>query len=156
MAASLPRRHEALHSVGELDQADLVIVADGRERDHRGQFGGHLALLLSLRAELIAAAAIHRQQHGQLALFDKALDEGMAHARGHVPVDGANVVAGLVRAHVLEGNARAFENAVIFAAQQVLDGAARLQLKPAYLADDFAWQHGPMLGLRCQVASVAA
>ena len=52
------RRHEALDAVGELHQADLVVVADGAEGQDGGQLGGHLALLLRPRAEELAAAAI--------------------------------------------------------------------------------------------------
>ena len=108
------------------DQADPVVVADGAEGQHGGQLGGDLALLLQPRAELVAAAAIDDQHHGQLALLDEALDERMAHAGGDVPVDGADVVAGLVLAHLLEGDAGALEDAVVLAAEQVLDGPAGL------------------------------
>ena len=62
----------------------------------------------------------------------------MAHAGGDVPVDGADVVAGLIFAHFLEGDAGALEDGVIFAAEQILDGAARRELQAADLADDFA------------------
>ena len=145
VAGALARRHEALDAVGELDEADAVVVADGAEGQHGGQLGGDLALLLAPRAELVAAAAIDGQQHGQLALLDEALDERMAHAGGDVPVDGAHVVAGLVLAHLLEGDAGALEDAVILAAEQVLDGAAGLQLQAADLAQHLAGQHGGRL-----------
>ena len=89
-----------------------------------------------LRAELLAAAAIDQQHHGQLAFLDVALDERMAHAGGDVPVDGADVVAGLVLADLLEGHAAALEDAVILAAEQVLDGPASTELKTADLLDN--------------------
>src|SRR5262249_16252010 len=84
---------------------------------------------------------IDGQEQRQLALLDEALDEGVAHARGDVPVDSADVVAGLVLAHLLEGDAAALEDAAVLAAEQVLDGAARPQLQTADLANHFAWQH---------------
>ena len=65
----------------------------------------------------------------------------MAHARGDVPVDGADVVAGLVLADLLEGDAGALEDGVILAAEQVLDGALRLQLQTTNLTNDLARQH---------------
>src|SRR5205085_7157140 len=99
-------------------------------------------LLLVARAELVAAAAIDRQDDGQFALLDEALDERVAHAGGDVPVDGADVVAGLVLADLLERDAGALEDAVVLAAEQILDGAARLELEAADLADDFMRQHG--------------
>src|SRR5262249_57354495 len=91
---------------------------------------------------LVAAAAIDQQHHRQLALLDEALDERVAHAGGDVPVDGADVVAGLVLADLLEGDAGALEDAVVLAAEQVLDGPAGPQLQAADLADDFAGEHG--------------
>src|SRR5262249_21773797 len=118
VAGALPRRHEAFDAGGELDQADLVVVADGAESDDRGELGGDLALLLQHGAEVVAAATVGDEQDGQLALLDEALDEGVAHAGGDVPVDGADVVAGLVFADLLESDAGALEDAVVFAAEQ--------------------------------------
>src|SRR5439155_16424441 len=119
-----------------------VVIGDGAEGEHRGQLGGDLALLLEARAKLLTAADVHRQDDGQFAFLDEALDERMAHAGGHVPVDGADVVAGLVFADLLEGDAAALEGAVVFAAEQILDRPAGLELRAADLADDFAWQLG--------------
>src|SRR5205085_10003878 len=108
----------------------------GAEGEDGGQLGGHLALLLVEGAEVRAAAAIDEQHDGQLALLDEALDEGVAHAGGDVPVDGADVVAGLVLAHLLEGDAGALEDAVVLAAEQVLDGTPGQALEVTDLADD--------------------
>src|SRR5262249_22218157 len=94
---------------------------------------------------LVAAAAIDKQHHRQLALLDEALDERMAVACGHVPIDGANVVAGLILADLLKCDASALEDAMIFAAEQVFDRAACPQLKAANLADDFAREHAIIL-----------
>ena len=93
--------------------------------------------MLLLRAELVAAARIDEQDHRQLALLDESLDERMADAGGHVPVNGTDVVARLVLAHFFEGDAGALEDAVVLAAQQILDGPARPELQTADLADDF-------------------
>ena len=88
--------------------------------------------------------AIDQQHHGQLALLDVAFDEGMAHAGGDVPVDGANVVAGLIFADFLEGHAAALEDAAIFAAEQVLDGPASPELQDGESVGRLrgaAWHH---------------
>jgi hypothetical protein len=42
------------------------------------------------------------KQHGQLALFRELLHERGAEPRGHVPVDRADLVAGLILAHFVE------------------------------------------------------
>src|SRR5262249_43785752 len=65
----------------------------------------------------------------------------MAHAGGHVPVDGPDVVAGLIFANLLESDAGSLEHALVLTAQQVLDGAACPQLQAANLADDFTRKH---------------
>src|SRR6266568_2098583 len=44
-------RNEFLDFIGEQNQADLVVIADGRKRQHRGNLGGQLALGLLARAE---------------------------------------------------------------------------------------------------------
>ena len=48
----------------------------------------------------------------------KTLTYGVAHARGHVPVDGADVVARLVRPHLGEGHPPALEDRVVLARQE--------------------------------------
>ena len=53
----------------------------------------------------------------------------MPHPSGHVPIDGPNVVTGLVFAHFLEGDARSFEDASVVPAEQVLDGSPSADLQ---------------------------
>jgi hypothetical protein len=130
-----------MHAVGEIEQADAIVVGYGAEGQDGGQFRGDLALLLETRAELLAAADVDGQHHRQLAFLDEAFDERVPHAGGDVPVDGADVVAGLVFADFLEGDAGALEDAVVFAAEKVLDGPAGSQLQAADLAQEFAGEH---------------
>jgi hypothetical protein len=54
------------------------------------------------RSEALARRQVDDEHHGHLALFDEDLDEGLVHPRRDVPVDRADVVAGLVRAHLAE------------------------------------------------------
>src|SRR5262249_7409763 len=109
--------------------------------DDGGQLGGDLALAHQGGAEGQAAGDIDGEDDGTFALLDVAFDEGLAHAGGDVPVDGADVVAGLVGADLLEGDAGALEDGVVLAAQQVLDGATGLELEATDLAEDLAGQH---------------
>ena len=125
-----------LDLAGHQDQADLVIIADGAQREQGGNLGDHIALALHDGAKRHAGAGVHEQDDGQLALLDIALDERMPHAGGDVPVDGANFVAGLIFAHLLEGNAGPLEDAAVGAAERVLDGPARPQLQAADLTHD--------------------
>jgi hypothetical protein len=65
----------------------------------------------------------------------------MPHAGRDVPVDGADVVSGLVFADLLEGDASALENAVIFAAENIFHGPARPELEATNLAENIARKH---------------
>jgi hypothetical protein len=70
----------------------------------------------------------------------------MPHAGGDVPVDAANLVAGLILADFLEGDAGSLEDAAIGPAERILDGAAGAQLQASHLAQDFAGEHCSSVG----------
>ena len=78
MAGALARRHEALHVVREGDQADLVVVGNRAERQQRGNLGRHLALLLELRAELLALNRPGNDEVHRVALAGNALAQSYA------------------------------------------------------------------------------
>ncbi len=138
---ALARRDVVLDAVAELEQGGPVVVGQGAERQHRRQLRHHLTLRLQAGAEPLAVADVHGQNDGQFALLDEALDEGMAGAGGDVPVDGPHVVAGLVLADLVEGQAGPLEGAVVGAAEQALDDAAGPQLQAADLTQHLARQH---------------
>src|SRR5262245_4493890 len=77
MPRSFARRHKLLDAIAARHQTDLVIAGNRAKREQRGQFRGHLSLLLSLRAELQAAAAIDHEHHRQVAFLNEALDKRM-------------------------------------------------------------------------------
>ena len=77
VADALARRHEMFHTVGELNQADAIIVAGGTKRKDGRQFRCDFFFLLKLCAKELAAAAIDDQQHSQFAFLDEAFDEGI-------------------------------------------------------------------------------
>jgi hypothetical protein len=64
-------------------------------------------------------ADVHHQHHRQLALLAELLDEGVARAGGHVPVDRADVIAGHVFTHLLELHPLALEGAVVLAREDI-------------------------------------
>src|SRR5262245_49991392 len=100
---------------------------------------------MAARAELLTGAGVHQQYHGQLPLFDESLDKRMTHAGRDVPVNVANIVAGLIFADLFESNAGAFEDAVIFATEEIFDGPAGSKLQKANLTQDIARKHKPIL-----------
>ena len=70
------------------------------------------ALVARLRSEALARREVDHEHHGHLALFDEHLHEGVVHARRHVPVDRAHVVARLVLAHLAEREPLPLEDGV--------------------------------------------
>ena len=97
----------------EREEADLVAVLDRGEGQQRTELDRGLELAAPARAELLRGRDIDEQHHGELALLDESLDVRLAGARGDVPVDRADVVAGDVRTHLVELHAAPFEHGEI-------------------------------------------
>ena len=141
MAAALARRNEFFHLVREQQQADLVVVADGGEREHGSDFGGEFAFGLVARAEQPGAAHVHDEHEREFAFLDELLDERMVHPRGDVPVNGAHVVAGLVFAHLVEIHPLPFEDAVVLACERFGHEPVRAQLDLPDFFENLAGNH---------------
>src|SRR5262249_24951971 len=105
------------------------------------QLGEGFAFGAGTSARLLAAAQIEHQEDRLFTFFDVPLDEGVPHAGGHIPVDGAHVVAGLIFPDFFESQAAAAKNAAIFAARQTIDGAASANANASEMADDVRRQH---------------
>ena len=141
VAAAFARRDEFLHLVGEQNQADLVVVADGGEGEHGGDLGGEFALGLVARAEQAGAAHVHDEHEREFAFLDELLDERMVHPRGDVPVNRAHVVAGLVFAHLVEVHALALEDGMVLARERFGHDAVRAQLDLPDFFENLAGNH---------------
>ena len=155
VAAAFARRNELLHLVGEQEQADLVVVADGGEGEHGGDLGGEFAFGLLARAEQAGAAHVHHQHQRQFAFLDELLDERMVHPRGDVPVNRAHVVAGLVFAHLVEVHALALEDAVVLARERLGHEPVRANLDLPDFFENLAGNHGKIADCRLPIAEFA-
>ena len=120
---ALPGRHEPLDAVGEEHRADPVVVRHRREGEQRGELGREVALGQVARAEVLGARDVDEQEDRQVALLDELLDVRDADAGRDVPVDGADVVAGRVLAHLGELHAAALEDRVVLAPEPRVDEA---------------------------------
>ena len=134
MAPAFAGRNKFFDGAGEEDQADFIVVADGGKSEDRGDFGGQFAFGLGAGAEQSGAAEIDQEHDGELAFFDEFFDEGMVHAGGDIPIDGADFIAGLVLADFLKVHALAFEDAVVLAGERFVNQAEGTELD---LADFF-------------------
>src|SRR4051794_29799172 len=66
VTAAFAGRDEFLDFVGEENQPDLVIVANGREGEDGSDFGGEFALRLFARAEQAGAADVDEKHDCEL------------------------------------------------------------------------------------------
>ena len=138
VGAPLARGHVVLDLVGEEHERHLVVVADRREGEHRGDFGRDLPLGLRRRAEVTRGAQVDDQHDRQFALLAELLHERTPGARGHVPVDRADLVAGHVLAHLLEVDAAALEDRVVLPGEGLLGEPLGADLDVPDLLEDLA------------------
>ena len=95
----------------------------------------------SPRAEPPGRRHVDDQQHGHLALLAEQLHVRLVHARRDVPVDEPDVVAGDVRAHLLERDAAALEDGVVLARHPIAHQALGDDLDLADPLEQLAGQH---------------
>ncbi len=133
---------QLLNAVRESEQPDLVVVADGREGERGAQFSDEFAFGLLVGAEALRATHVHDEHDGQLTLLAEFLDVRIARPRRHVPVDGADVVSGLIRADLLEFDASALEGRVVLTSEQFAGQPRGGNLDPPDLLEQFGGDHG--------------
>ena len=117
--------------VREEDNAHFIVVLDGREGQCGGNFGHAIALERGHRTEIATARHIDQQHHGQFALLLKHLDVRLVEAGGHVPVDRANIITGLVLSHLAESHTTTFVLAVVLSGEDVATETTGLDLNLA-------------------------
>ena len=124
-------RNEALHVVREEQQANAVHILDRRECEHGRQLGGDVAFAPIDRSEGHRRRSVDRDDDRQIALFDELLHVRRAGARGHVPVDRADVIAGLIFANLGKLDSAALKCGVIVAGETGADQTRRKDLEVA-------------------------
>ena len=129
-------------AVGVKQEGDFVLVADGGEGEHGGQFGGDIAFEFVAGAEAQGGAHIHDEEDGEFALLAEGFDVGVLGPRGDIPVDAAHVIAGEVFAHFLELHAGAFEGAVVLTGEDRSDDMTGTDFDGPYFPQQLLGKHG--------------
>ena len=142
VTAAFAGRDELLDLVGEQDQPHLVVVADGRKRQHRGNFCRQLAFGLRMGAKQSRAADVHHQHQRQFAFLDELLYERMVHPRRDVPIDGPDIISRLVLAHLVEVHPLALKDAMVLPGQRLAHQPVSPNLDLPDLFEDLAGNHG--------------
>src|SRR5690606_12990673 len=99
--------HQRVIGIRPHQPADAVAIVDGHPAEDGGSLRGYHRFERHLAAEEHAAALVHGDDDRALPLFAEHLGEGLAGAGGDAPVDGADVIALLVGAELLEVDATA-------------------------------------------------
>ena len=104
LAVSGARWHGASDAIVEADQADGVALSQQQQRDRRGEPLGVFEFRQSVgrAAPGHRAADVEHDGRAEVGFFLVLADDPAVGARGDLPVDVAEVVAGLVRAVVGE------------------------------------------------------
>jgi hypothetical protein len=128
--------------IREQEESDPVPVSRRGEGDQGTGFRRGLPLLAGAAPERERAGEVDRHDDRQLALLVESLDEGAADAGGDVPIDGADVIARYVLAHLGELQAVSAEGAPVGAREDLLDRPPAPDRETADLREELGGDHG--------------
>lgn len=128
-------------AVGEEDDADAVLVGDGGEGEESSDFRDEVTFKLGAAAVGEGGGDIDEEDDGQLTFFGELFDIGGAVAGGDVPIDGTDIVTGDVFADLLEFDTLAFEDGVVAAGEDILDGVTGADFDSPNFSDDIPGEH---------------
>ncbi|MNV49799.1 hypothetical protein D3C71_1417670 [compost metagenome] len=94
-----------MHIVAIHQAADPVVVPQGGPTDQARGLGGEHRLEHQARPEKQPVALFDHDENRPLTFFVEQLGVGLLGARGHTPVNGAHIVAGLIDPHLIEVDA---------------------------------------------------
>jgi len=102
MRLSLAGGDEQLDRVGHKDKGNAVVVLQCAECEDRRDLGRQLALGLGAAAEQSRGAEVEGDDDRKLAFLTIPPDVGNSRPRGHIPIDAAHFIAGLIGPNILE------------------------------------------------------
>ena len=139
--ASLACRECVLHAIGEHQQADAIVVARGRQRQHASHLDREFMLEVRAGTETRRPRHVDHEHDRELALLDVALDERTAHAGRHIPVDRADLIAGLIFADFGELHPLPLEERAILTGEARIDQPPRAHFNAAHLPEHLGRCH---------------
>ncbi len=131
-----------LDAIGKEESADPIVVPRGRQREDGADLGGQLSLGPETAAESLRGAEVHHEADGELPLFQVALDIRGPQARRDVPVDTADIVSGLIFAHLGELDSPATKGAGVLSGHDVPHQMPGSDLDAPHLPHDLLGGHG--------------
>ena len=135
--APFARRDGFDDAVAEQDQTDLVLVAQRGKREQTGDFGGQFGFGTRAGTEHLRSRDVDQEHDRQLALLREALDVRVSGAGRDIPVNGADVVAGDIGAHLIEFDAVPLEYRVVITGETIIDQPVGQEFDPADLLHQF-------------------
>ena len=137
-----------LDFVGKNDQSHAIVILYCGKGEQSANLSAYLAFHLRDRSKVARCACIHHQYHGEFALLVEHFDKGVIHTRCHVPVDCANIIAGLVFSHFCKRHPSALKYRMVLAGKNCVYQIARTQLNALHFFEDFSWNHDKKLEVR--------
>ena len=144
MLPAFARLQDLFHPVGPQNHPDAVMVVRRGKREQGGQLMQRIPFGATGSRDAAGSRGIHDQPDDQFALLDISFDVRTARAGGHVPVDGPDFIAGMVRADLVEIHPATFEHAPVLAGQQVFDRVSRAQLELSQTLVNRLQRHGAL------------
>ena len=129
--APFARRDEQLNPVGEDEQAHFVVVGGGGEGEYGRNLRRHFPLKPVHRAKIFRRAHVHHEHHRQFPLFHVPLDVRRAGASGYVPVNGTNLIAGLVRPYLVKLHPLPLKDRMVLPGKRIIHHPPRPQFNAA-------------------------
>ena len=133
--------NKQLDFVGKNDQSHAIVILNCGKGEQSANLGTYLAFHLRHRSKVSRRTRIDHQYHGEFALFVEHLDKRVIHTRCHVPVNCANIIAGLIFSHFCKRHTPAFKYRMVFASENRVHQIARAQLNAFDFFEDFSWNH---------------
>src|SRR3984957_2758996 len=117
MESSLSGRNVKLHSIGEQNQPDFVVVSNSAKCQQARDFCSQFSLAGVDTAVAARSTHVDQKHDRQFAFFDILSNVRFTHARRYVPIDRSNFVAEIVLPELIKIHSASLKDAVVLAGE---------------------------------------